>query len=204
MPENTDGRKFAALWQGLRGKLSEGNAMDEQERPGRTIIRKKRKHGRIDTASYRSDTSEPQLQPADLLGEDFATQGPPEAAVSESAIEMGKTRQQEILGHGMNKRAYCVQHGVDAVRPGHVALVITGQATDYDPTTMNREPCHVLKFENGAISYLPMSLPGYPLGQVPWKVRKFSRRWSEWVFESDDKGVSMTYVTRLIKGRPVE
>jgi hypothetical protein len=183
---------------------------DRNDRPPVSrVVHKKRKRrplpSDLQVAGDQDVIKTNELQPADLLGEDFAREPVPEAAVSQSAIDLGNKRTQEILGpqaEGVIK--YCIQHGPDAVRPGHVATVITDKATEYDPKTMNREPCHVLRFENGALSYLPMSLPGFPVGKVPWRVRRWSKRYTEWFYHTDANGIELTYVTRLLKGRPVE
>jgi hypothetical protein len=201
------------VWQGIRGKLSEGNDMADQERrDGRTVIKKARRRGMLprdlkvagDPDQDAIKTNE--LQPAELLGEDFAREAPPEAAVSQKAIDLGNKRTQEVIGperEGVKK--FCIQHGPKATRPGQVATVITDKATEYDPKTMNREPCHVLRYENGALAYLPMSVPGCALGKKPsFLLRRKYGRWAEWCYETDSNGVSITHVARLIKGRAVE
>lgn len=209
--DTSDGRKLGAIWQGVRGKLSEGNDMTDQERrDGRTIITRKRRKGMLPrdlkVAADQDAIKTNELQASNILGDDFAMEAPPAAAISQSAIEMGKTQAGEILG--MEKegvRKFCIQHGPEATRPGQVATVITDQATDYDPKTMNKQPCHVLRYENGTLAYLPMNVPGCPLGQKPaWMLRRSKGRWAEWCYETDENGISITHVTRLVKGRSVE
>lgn len=178
--------------------------------PVSRVVQKKRKRrplpSDLQVAGDQDAIKTNELQPADLLGEDFAREPVDDAAVSQAAIDLGIKRSQQFIGperEGIRK--FCIQHGPNATRPGEVATVITDKATDYDPKTMNREPCHVLRYENGALAYLPMSVPGCPLGKKPsFLLRRKYGRWAEWCYETDSQGISITHVTRLVKGRPVE
>jgi hypothetical protein len=145
-----------------------------------------------------SDNTE-DLQPRSLLGEDF--DGPPPC---DSAVELSKTAALAILGEKATGRVFVVQHGRGAVNPGHAAELLVNYATNHNPRTGERTACHVVRFENGQIDYVPTKTPGYDPGQAPKWLRWSGAMYIEWIPEFDEDGAPNTQVARIVGGRPIE
>ena len=118
---------------------------------------------------------------------------------------MSHTQAVKILGEDKgvksNKRII-LHHAGD--RRGQVGTIITGSEKNFH--TQEEVPCHVVKYEDGYVDYIPMNIPGFCLDKAPKEYLKKPmfgdlKPYLEMFYEEDEP---VTYRTRLIKGRPVE
>ena len=119
--------------------------------------------------------------------------------------EMSHTQAVKVLGEDRGAKANkrIIQHHFGE-RRGQVGTIITGSEKNFH--TQEDVPCHVVKYEDGYVDYIPMNIPGFCLDKVPDKYLTkpmFGQptRYLEMWYEDDEP---TTYRTRLVKGRMVE
>jgi hypothetical protein len=123
-------------------------------------------------------------KPPQKMTDSLTSSAAAQQMTAQMAVEIGKKKTMEILGPAPAEgdAAIVIQHGKCAHRPDEPAWI--QDHSNFDHHLKLPVPCHVLRYEDGQIAYLPMAIPGYPLDKVPLWVRMTSRWYCEWTYAS--------------------